>query len=259
VSKVLSACLAADPDDRPGSARVLAHKLMAAVPDGRAIAERVAPDLTLRSGPRDPTMQRGAWSTGSQAAVSSVPTPSSASGAEARPSRARSTLQMGRRRPTFRVAALFVVLGVALGVMAMVVATRADRAAPRVTPAAAVEAVREAARHPQSPPAARAETPDAGPSRLATAAAPAAKLAESAAERTRRPAPVKSGTLVIKVDPFAEVWIDGKQLGSTPLTHELAVGHYRVELRGPVGKRETVRVGIRAGRTARITRTWRTP
>jgi serine/threonine protein kinase len=58
VSKVLLSCLAPDPDDRPDTARMMAHALIAAVPDGCAIAERSAPDLLVRSGPSDPTIRR---------------------------------------------------------------------------------------------------------------------------------------------------------------------------------------------------------
>lgn len=58
VSELLLSCLAPDPDDRPDTARMIAHALIGAVPDGHSIVERCAPDLLVRSGPSDPTIQR---------------------------------------------------------------------------------------------------------------------------------------------------------------------------------------------------------
>lgn len=292
VSKILSACLAADPGARPQSARELAFQLMDAIPGGLEIAERVAPDLLLRGGPRDPTLQTGLKPSAVPVEQRGLepsktpaddPRPSIAAGPARETARARSTLQLPRSWPrSRRVVLLTVPVVIGLGVAAVVVFNRHDRAAPGssaepanrspqrpATPSASTQTSSAAAEHPSSSHEAGTISGPEGPgeNRGVPAAPPpaatpaidsvSARTEESAADRAGRDKS-KNGILLIKVHPFADVWIDGKPVGSTPVRIELAVGRHRVELRGPMDQNESLRVSVRAGRTTRITRTWRT-
>ncbi len=300
LSDILLSCLSANPNERPESARMLAHLLVEGIPDGRAVLERVAAGLLVRSGPGDPTI-RPKLETKPKPAE---PPPRAAPGstwAAARPARASSTVKLRRfGRRGWRLPALgAVVTGLALGVTAAMVAKLAERtpppagvagAKPALEPRAAV-AVEPASQRPardepsgrESPgPAADRET-GRGPGTSAgaaqdstvaprgeaavstTTAAGSISTAETSAGSDRkrndadehaRRSRTGDGTLVITVNPFAEISINGKRAGSTPFSRELPVGRYRVKLLGPEGKSETTRITIRAGKTTRIDRQW---
>jgi eukaryotic-like serine/threonine-protein kinase len=227
VSEILRSCMAPDPDRRPESARTLATWLMAAIPDGRAIANRAAPALVLRSGPGDLTIQRDPGPEPSKA-------PSSAAGL----TRAGETLSFfaGSVRRIGRWTAL-----VALAVAALVAAA----ALTPLRPDDPVGLAPVAAREPDRPaPAVPSAPPEAAPAPTAPAARPS------------RRAPVEQGTLIVTADPWADVWIDGQHAESTPVMRQLAVGRHKVVLRRPTGGVETVHVTIRKGRTTRVERDW---
>jgi serine/threonine protein kinase len=67
----------------------------------------------------------------------------------------------------------------------------------------------------------------------------------------------KRGSLDVRVDPWAEVWVDGKSLGTTPVSRKLAPGRHRVKLVNNVlGKEETVTVKIGSGLESVVERQW---
>jgi serine/threonine protein kinase len=67
----------------------------------------------------------------------------------------------------------------------------------------------------------------------------------------------KRGTLEVRVDPWAEVWVDGTRLGTTPVGRKLAPGRHRVKLVNNVlGKEETVTVKIGSGLESVVERQW---
>jgi hypothetical protein len=76
---------------------------------------------------------------------------------------------------------------------------------------------------------------------------------------TATPASTSAGRLLVRVDPWASVYVDGKLRGTAPMPPlVLPPGSYEVRLVNPhVGRNETVRVVIRSGGTTRITRSWR--
>jgi len=64
-----------------------------------------------------------------------------------------------------------------------------------------------------------------------------------------------TGTLNVNANPWAEVWVDGKFLGYTPLSPELSVGSHKVVLRFQ-GKEHPQTVTIRAGEPYPLTHNW---
>lgn len=67
----------------------------------------------------------------------------------------------------------------------------------------------------------------------------------------------QSGTLKINVLPYAEVYVDGRKMGRTPLRLRLAASRHRVRLHNPqTGKETSFDVPIRPGGTA-VVRSWK--
>ncbi|HKE19467.1 MAG TPA: serine/threonine-protein kinase [Kofleriaceae bacterium] len=97
LSEVLRSCLAANPNERPDSARMVAHALIGAVPAGREIAEQVAPTLLERSGPGDLTIRWPAERIPSPA--SPLPAPSTSHPAATRAASTRHTQSAFGARP----------------------------------------------------------------------------------------------------------------------------------------------------------------
>ena len=72
-----------------------------------------------------------------------------------------------------------------------------------------------------------------------------------------RPEPKGWGTLTVAVRPWAQVKIDGREAGSTPVSVRLRPGRHRIELHNSeLEKRETVQVEIRLGRQSSLRRNW---
>jgi Protein kinase domain/PEGA domain len=70
-------------------------------------------------------------------------------------------------------------------------------------------------------------------------------------------APARPGTLSVRVTPWAYVFVDGKRLGQTPVTHGLPPGPHAVRLvNDALGQDETSTVLIESGRTATVRRHW---
>jgi serine/threonine-protein kinase len=70
-----------------------------------------------------------------------------------------------------------------------------------------------------------------------------------------RAEPVATGNLKVVILPWAEVWVDGKPLGQTPVRAKISVGPHRVRLKNDT-KEKTVTVTVTAARTAVINETW---
>ncbi len=73
--------------------------------------------------------------------------------------------------------------------------------------------------------------------------------------KTARPEPVATGTLKVVILPWAEVWVDGKPLGQTPVRTKLSVGPHRVRLKNDATEK-TVSVTVTAAKPAVIDETW---
>jgi hypothetical protein len=65
----------------------------------------------------------------------------------------------------------------------------------------------------------------------------------------------KTGTLLVKVLPYAEVYVDGTSLGTTPIKESLAVGAHHVKLVS-ADKTEEVDVKVEPGKQLTISRNW---
>ncbi len=259
VGDVVMACLSADADLRPRSVPDLAHRLMDAFPEGRALFGEVAKRLAERSGPGDPTVKAQTTLGGAAGAVTKVE----------RPPR-----RTGIAWPVIIGAVLG---GVATGGVAVPFATRrnegasphdaglsassaaihADASATHLAPpdasivapvdsssAFAIAASPDAAPVPAIP-------PDAAPTSVAPdAGAPvAAPRPEHVVART-------TGTLVVVAKPWGDVWIDGRHAGTTPLGPvPLVVGKHALAIQGPNGV-ERVPVIITEHHETRISRNW---
>jgi hypothetical protein len=68
-------------------------------------------------------------------------------------------------------------------------------------------------------------------------------------------AAIGTGSLSVVVLPWAEVWIDGKPRGQTPVRAKLPVGQHRVRLKNDTTEK-TIVVNVSAARTAVIDETW---
>ena len=91
-----------------------------------------------------------------------------------------------------------------------------------------------------------AGAPDAG-------AVPDAALARPADRPVRQKA--APGVLAINLLPYANVTIDGRYRGRTPVSVPIAAGTHRVELHNPdTGQRATKRLVVPSGETVRVTR-----
>lgn len=85
------------------------------------------------------------------------------------------------------------------------------------------------------------------------AAAPVVKVKPPAA----KPAVVKTmGTLLVRVEPFADVSIDGVPQGPAPVQTQLSAGRHQVTLLGPAKRREVVEIQIIAGKKNIVERNW---
>jgi serine/threonine protein kinase len=99
--------------------------------------------------------------------------------------------------------------------------------------------------------------PDAAP----VPAAPADAAPQPRPERTstggRKEKDRTPGLLEVRVEPWAEVSVDGKRYGPTPADIKLSPGPHRVSLKNrEAGKSETVPVTIHSGRTTPLHRDW---
>lgn len=71
----------------------------------------------------------------------------------------------------------------------------------------------------------------------------------------RRPTVTARGELRVFISPWAEVIVDGKNLGQTPVRTKLSVGRHRVQIKNAT-KQKTVTVNITANKPVTIEETW---
>ena len=65
------------------------------------------------------------------------------------------------------------------------------------------------------------------------------------------------GKLVVRVKPWAHVFVDGRAAGATPISRELSPGKHRVRLvNEDLGKSDSIVVTIAAGRELLVERSW---
>ncbi len=154
------------------------------------------------------------------------------------------------RAPLFAIAGL-VAAGAAVTLFLLMRSKGSDdpknAAAPPPPPDAAVPIKKPAAAPPPDaapPPTPSPPTPD--PSHPSTTPPPVKHTEETG-----------DGTVVIIVKPWAEVIIDGKSEGQTPVTKKLSAGRHKIRLRNSeLDKDTTVPLKVRAGKTERITKDW---
>jgi serine/threonine protein kinase len=71
------------------------------------------------------------------------------------------------------------------------------------------------------------------------------------------PKPRGMGLVQIRVYPWAQVKIGGRDVGTTPVTRKLRAGAYRIELFNPeLEKRVTLRIEVKAGKKTQVSRRW---
>jgi eukaryotic-like serine/threonine-protein kinase len=190
---------------------------------------------------------------------------------------AASDARAKRRSPLFALALVGGVLGAAGGAWWLHARTQAPSEAPRPTarpPEVALAPPKPAAEPSPPPPTEPAPVPgvtDAGVAALEPTARPEPEVApappaeppgpvrEPSKPKRTVPSPPKvalKGTLELRIRPYATVFVDGRELGDTPLAPvELTVGSHSVKLvNAKLSKVETHRVVIQAERTVTLKR-----
>jgi serine/threonine-protein kinase len=108
---------------------------------------------------------------------------------------------------------------------------------------------------------ARTSAPDASPAGTAPLAVTARDAAspEGPAHTASAPAaradPAATGSLKVVVLPWAEVWVDGRPLGQTPVVTKVSAGAHRVRLKNDATEK-TVNVTVTNGKTTLIDQAW---
>ena len=64
--------------------------------------------------------------------------------------------------------------------------------------------------------------------------------------------PTGAGTIMVMASPFAEVWLDGKKAGMTPLRVSASPGKHKLELRFQGGPVRVQSVDVRSGETTKL-------
>jgi serine/threonine-protein kinase len=109
------------------------------------------------------------------------------------------------------------------------------------------------------PPATKPEPPATKPEPSATKPEPSATKPEPSATKPEPSATKPArGRLSVHVDPFADVWIDGRFVKTTPIENmSLSVGRHRVRLVNEPGERdETVTITIDPAKPILIEKNW---
>jgi hypothetical protein len=274
--EVIMEGLAHDREVRVQTVKELVTRFAAGIPNGTALLAYAAPRLVRSTA--EPTAKTISGALGPAAIQWSA-----AVDASARAASAREAITAKRTRHIQALILAAVAVG-CLSVGVLFERMRHGRAPAQVVavapvpvdaPSMAVNAV--------SPPIAKpAAAIDAAPVVAAVAVAPPPpldaplKVAPDAPVDARPPVPVlidaapanvasvpkppvaaaTKGTLVVKVEPFADVVIDGTLVGAAPVTRQLTAGDHTVRLTGPNDRTETIRVRIAAGKTQLIRRMW---
>lgn len=144
-------------------------------------------------------------------------------------------------------------------------ATRPDESVAARSPDAAVVAAAvpldgaPALPPPDAAPQLAAVAVDAGAEPLAAPVDAAPVERHSRSTSRTNSAPRAPGTLIITASPFAEIEIDGRHRGTTPLTLDLPPKRYRVTLTGPAGEVKVFRVEVASGREKKLSHRWTQP
>ncbi len=160
-----------------------------------------------------------------------------------------------------------VVIGMVLGVLIAVGAVFAvsrGGGTPAAPPAVATIDAGRAASAPPLPspvpgdaPAATIVDAAAPPPPVVDAAPPRRPIDAAPAHPAPPPPPAGSGMLAITVTPWAQVAIDGRGYGTTPVHAKLAAGRHRVTLDNPdAGKHDAVTIVVEPNREATLSRSW---
>lgn len=160
--------------------------------------------------------------------------------------------QTARRRKLVALGAAVCALAAAVVVAIM---GRGSRPEPR--PDAAIAAAPPRG----SPPLAARPAPASDTAAIVDAGVPIPAKPEPVSSKTPEPAAIKPqarGRLTVHVDPFADVWIDGRFASTTPLDNlALPVGKHRVRLVNEAGARdETIVVTIDVAQTLLVEKSW---
>ena len=261
---IIMRCLAYDRAARYPDVRALARDIAEVVEDGRGIMAEVWPDYaasdTDHTVPVDgPIPPRRGHTPPPPVAPRSAAFTSNAAAAGARDATATSP------RPSRWLAAATAGVLVVVVAAVVVLVTRSRGSAPRGEQSAARAGANDAR-------LVEVDVLDAAPAVAVTRdAAPLAVPIDAGA----LPAPVDAGVAPSRVDagppahvhqtgtgtlrvvvlPFAEIFVDGKHVSSTPATLKLSATRHSVRLVGP-SKTETIRVKITANRETTISRDW---
>ncbi|MBD9680722.1 PEGA domain-containing protein [Pseudomonas sp. PDM18] len=122
---------------------------------------------------------------------------------------------------------------------------------PATGPSSAKDSARRQVERKQPTPPSPADTVRTIPSDTAAIA----RTRPTSPEKPRNtPAPATFGTLIVGVQPWAEVWIDGRKRGISPplFTLQLPPGLYTVELRNPDLPSYSQKVQIAAGQSVTL-------
>jgi hypothetical protein len=93
------------------------------------------------------------------------------------------------------------------------------------------------------------------PARAVVPSGPAAPASVGGPERAPARARIEKGVLVVRVEPWAEVWIDGAPAGQTPVQVTVRTGAHRVLLKDD-HRQKTVTVSVIAARETVIEEVW---
>jgi serine/threonine-protein kinase len=211
----------------------------------RLLAERV-PDPALRAAARTMPQRSARPGTNPQPQVPKLTTLGSTA---SQPSPARP-----RRKRWLLVAAL-----VAAGAVASVFVAKSNQRAPAPASSDPVPVAVEAPADAAAP--APAPVVDAAPALVVDATpvidAPVAKPEPAKRRVSVAAKPVGKGWLVIRVKPWADVWIDGKRWSQTPFREQVPAGVHKLKLFNEDSKRtERIPITIKPDETLTVERNW---
>ncbi len=162
--------------------------------------------------------------------------------------------QKGKGRLWAVILGLLVLGGGGFGAMKLVAAIKAQESSEPLPNVAELTAMRPIEPPTTSTPPEVAAQPPVGAQPSAETQekedAPAAAKKEGEGEPVRS---VKQGSLTLLILPQAEVFLNGRSLGKTPLFNTpVPVGRHLLRIKGEDGKRRKLSVPIEAGKTAKF-------
>ena len=140
-----------------------------------------------------------------------------------------------------------------------------DATAPELATSAARNSSEATATKPLSPTRPRPATPpppsEPSPSRTPPAETPSKPIAQpttlTSKPRDAQSSATATGELVVSVDPYAEVWLDNKSIGPTPLSIRVRVGQHRLRLvNKDLAVEKSIPVTVSADKPTRVEESW---